>query len=161
MAQQSRTISAFDQALRLIHQRACDGSSIEQILDSIHVSRQTLERHFQTHLGCTPGQELVRVRIEQAKALLAMTHHPIKRIARMVGFSTASSFSAFFRHQTGISPTTFRKASYAIETPGVPITQAARPASPRKRALKLNNAARCCNGDSDFICPSLFWGHTL
>ena len=139
MPQQTRTILAFDQALRLINQHACSGFTIEQILDTVNISRQTLERYFQHHLGRTPGQELVRVRLEHAKTLLAMTRHPMKLIARMVGFRTASSFSAFFRNQTGVSPTAFRQAKDVAENSRVPIAQVIRSTKTQKRILRLEN----------------------
>jgi transcriptional regulator GlxA family with amidase domain len=129
--------TTFDQALRLIHQHACDGSTIEQILDSVHISRQTLERHFQAHLGRTPGQELVRVRLEHAKTLLAMTHHPVKRIAQMVGFRQAANFSIFFRAQTGLSPTTFRQMNEEAANAQLPVAQARRSTVSEKRPIKL------------------------
>jgi transcriptional regulator GlxA family with amidase domain len=107
---QMKVDSYYIQALQLMHRRACEGATIDEIFEALPVSRKTLERQFIEHLGRTPGQELVRVRVEQAAALLATTQLPIKRIARMIGFAKTSNFSDFFRKQTGISPTGFRRS---------------------------------------------------
>jgi transcriptional regulator GlxA family with amidase domain len=132
----------FEQALRLIRQRACEGATVEQILDSVHVSRKTLERDFLLHLGRTPGQELIRLRIERAKHLLCTTYLPIKRVAFMTGFCTnrsATNFSAFFRRETGVSPSAFRHAHRGAETIHSFGVQSRRPHYPHKRIFGSEN----------------------
>jgi transcriptional regulator GlxA family with amidase domain len=123
MSRLPKTISVFDQALRLIQQHACDGSNIEQILDALPVSRQTLARHFLQRLGRTPAQELTRIRIDHAKTLLTMTEHPVKHIAQQVGFRKTSNFSDFFRNQIGVSPTAFRSVTTMGGTANVYLAQ--------------------------------------
>jgi transcriptional regulator GlxA family with amidase domain len=110
MANDAPTIAAFKQALRLIQKRACAGATIEQILGSVHISRQSLERYFIQRLGRTPRQELDRIRIVQAQKLLISTSLPVKRIGFMVGFRNKSNFSAYFRRQTGRTPTAYRQS---------------------------------------------------
>ena len=48
-------------------------------------------------------------RTGHAAHLLADTEMPVEQIAKQVGFDTATGFSTFFRRQTGISPTEYRR----------------------------------------------------
>ncbi len=138
MARQSRTATAFEQALQLIHTRACTGLTIEQILDSVPISRTTLERQFLENIGRTPGQELIRVRIAQAQHLLATTNLPIKRIAQMAGFRQATNFSVFFRKQTNLSPTAFRRSKTTTKDFRTPFSPNVQMDSSQMRIFKLN-----------------------
>jgi LacI family transcriptional regulator len=96
-------------ARQIIRDRACEGVSIEEILDALSVSRSTLTREFASVLGCTPGEEMTRVRLERSKELLGTTTLPIARIAQMVGYASATNFTTFFRRHTGKTPRAFRK----------------------------------------------------
>ena len=68
-------------ALTLIRERACDGSGVEEVLDDLTVSRSTLERQFLAAVGRTPGQEMLRVRLQRAKELLRTTALPVSKVA--------------------------------------------------------------------------------
>jgi LacI family transcriptional regulator len=100
--------SYYSVALRLIRQRALEGVSVDEIFEALPVSRSTLERQFAAHLGRTPGQEMLRVRLEHAKQVLATTDIPVKNIAGMMGYERPTNFSDFFRKETGVSPRAFR-----------------------------------------------------
>lgn len=100
--------SIIVRAMTLIRERACEGVAIEQILAELLVSRSTLERQFVAHVGRTPGQELLRVRLERAKELLRHTDLPVSRIAEMIGYERSSSFSDFFRKHAGTTPRAYR-----------------------------------------------------
>jgi len=104
----------YKQALQLVQERACQGVTIEEILEVVPVSRKTLERQFLVHLGRTPGQEVARVRLEKAKTLLATSHLPMKNIAQMLGFDKASHFGDFFRHHMRQSPSAFRRMNQSL-----------------------------------------------
>jgi LacI family transcriptional regulator len=93
---------------QLIHDEACRGASIEQIVAPLNVSLSTLQRQFIAAFGCTPGQELLRVRLKRAKELL-LTAQPVKMVATDLGYTKTSSFTKFFRNQTGMSPAAFRR----------------------------------------------------
>jgi transcriptional regulator GlxA family with amidase domain len=97
-------------ALRMIRLRACEGTPIKQIGDSLGVSRSTLERLFLKNFGCTPSHEVSRVRMARAEELLANTELSIKNIAHMVGYRRISNFGDFFRRHAGVSPLRYRQA---------------------------------------------------
>jgi AraC-like DNA-binding protein len=66
-------------------------------------------RAFKQSFGMPPHRYLVQQRIERAKAILARSEYSISEIALALGFSHISSFSAAFRHVTGLSPTEYRR----------------------------------------------------
>jgi LacI family transcriptional regulator len=97
----------------LIRERACRGLTVAQLVEELSVSRKTLERSFAAQLGRTPGDEIVRIRLETAKQLLATTSLPVSRIALSVGYDSAANFTAFFRKNLAVTPGEFRKRAVA------------------------------------------------
>jgi len=57
----------------------------------------------------TIHQHIQRVRLDQARLLLADRRLSVKDVAAQLSFSNEFYFSYFFRHQTGMSPTEFRQ----------------------------------------------------
>ena len=74
------------------------------------VSRRTLETHFRAMTGTTIAEEVMRLRIEHAKRLLATTDDSQERIATACGFYNASHLSAAFLRCVGIRPSAFRNS---------------------------------------------------
>jgi LacI family transcriptional regulator len=103
----------FEAALSFIRRRACGKITVPEITKYLHVSRRVLERRFQTFLGRSPNDEIVRVRVERAKQLLAETGLTIAEIAAQVGFATASYLCQVFRRHVGVSPAEFRGTARA------------------------------------------------
>lgn len=64
------------------------------------------------NLGCgRPASSLLQDRrIFEARTLLAETALPVNRIAEQLGFTSPAYFTRAFQHQTGKSPTAFRRA---------------------------------------------------
>jgi AraC-like DNA-binding protein len=104
----------FQHALELVQQRACEGVSIETILEVLPASRQTIEHAFTRHLGRTPGQEMARLRMERARQLLTTTESPVKNIAALIGYRQVASFCRFFRLHAGLSPQAYRILHRAV-----------------------------------------------
>ena len=100
--------TAFALALRFIHEHACHGITVEDVLQSVPLSRMTLERRFRKYLGRSPHAEIRTVQLTRAKQLLTETEHPIYRIARLVGFEHTEYFNVVFKREVGQSPGRFR-----------------------------------------------------
>jgi AraC-like DNA-binding protein len=66
-------------------------------------------RLFREHLHESVHDHLQRRRAEAAQRLLADPRSQIKAIARRLGFASDRYFSYFFRQQTGLTPTEFRR----------------------------------------------------
>ena len=74
------------------------------------ISDNYLSRLIKQHTGRSVGQWLDAVRIVRAKRLLASTTTPIIDVASAVGLDDQSYFARFFKNETGMTPTEFRKA---------------------------------------------------
>ena len=96
-------------ALQFIHTQSPAGLTVDRVVEHTCVSRRILEIRFRKLLGKTILQEIQKIRIERAKRLLLETDYSIEQIAETVGFATGSYFVQFFRHETGVTPSKFRK----------------------------------------------------
>ena len=97
------------QALHIIRRRACSRINVQSLLEELPLSRRSLEQRFRQFLGRSPWAEIQRVRIEQAKILLAETDLTAEVISHRTGFSKPAYFSTAFRNQTGCAPSMYRR----------------------------------------------------
>ncbi len=98
----------LSQALRFIRTHACDGIGVDDVLEQVTISRRSLEMRFRKYLGRTIHKEIVRVRLEEAKRLLAETQLPLPDIAVRVGYEFSSNLCDVFRRELGAPPSQFR-----------------------------------------------------
>jgi transcriptional regulator GlxA family with amidase domain len=73
------------------------------------LDKYQLIRHFKRQVGVTPNGYLTRLRIEQAKGLLAQGHAPVA-VALETGFYDQSHFARCFRTHTGVTPRDYQKS---------------------------------------------------
>jgi LacI family transcriptional regulator len=97
------------EALRFIREHANGPLGIEQILQSVTISRRQLERRFRAFLGRSMLDEIRRCRVERARQLLLDTDLAIPQIATASGFSSASYLTVVFGEMVGETPGSFRK----------------------------------------------------
>ncbi|MDZ7828894.1 MAG: AraC family transcriptional regulator [Halofilum sp. (in: g-proteobacteria)] len=64
---------------------------------------------FRRHAGTTPGECLLRARLERGATMLATSDRPIADIALDCGFSEHSAFTRAFRRVYGMSPSGYRR----------------------------------------------------
>lgn len=85
-------------------------ANVEEPLDQemlaryVGLSRRQLERLFRKHLGRTPAQYYLELRLERARNLLYQTTMPIMNVAFACGFVSASHFSTCYRQMYGKTP---------------------------------------------------------
>lgn len=106
-------------AMRIIREHACSGIDVANVADEVGLSRRVLERRFRKHLGFAPKKEIMRIRIEHAKTLLARTDRTVESIIRKSGFNSVAHFTVAFRRETGMTPHAYRQTrriSRDIET---------------------------------------------
>ena len=77
------------------------------LLSGLH--ERTFLRRFRKATGDAPLEYLQRLRIEQAKRLLAGSKQPLDPITRAVGYEDVSSFRRLFKQVVGLSPTVYRQ----------------------------------------------------
>lgn len=102
--------SVAERAYAYIHQNFADPMlGLYMISDELGVSNSYLSGIFKTTYGMGIVQYINRLRIDQAKDLLAMTDMSIKKIAQTVGFSSDVSFSRVFKKYESVPPSAMRK----------------------------------------------------
>lgn len=77
--------------------------------DQLNISSKHLIKAVKTTTGTSPGVFINEKIADNAKILLADNRLSISQISEKLGFSETSSFSKFFKKQTGISPSLFRE----------------------------------------------------
>ncbi len=80
----------------------------DEIAAALGLSAHKLQAALRLH-GTTVPRELKRLRVDAAREALAEGDTPVSDIARDLGYHDQSHFTRFFRGQTGMSPTAFRK----------------------------------------------------
>ncbi|MEX0643050.1 MAG: DNA-binding transcriptional regulator [Pirellulales bacterium] len=101
-------------AMQLIRDRACQGITVQEVVERIQVSRSTLERRFHIVFARSPAMEIERVRMSRAKLLLTETRYKLVKIAALTGYGSASQFATAFKRHTRITPGQFRKQTQLI-----------------------------------------------
>ncbi|MDQ8207641.1 substrate-binding domain-containing protein [Coraliomargarita sp. SDUM461003] len=96
-------------AMSYLSERMQDSISVGQMCDELRLARRSLERKFKEFYRCTPWEMLCRLRVAQAKQLLAQTNHPIGRISDLCGFNDAERMAVVFKRVAGEAPSSFRK----------------------------------------------------
>ena len=66
---------------------------------------------FRRAVGVTPHRYVTRIRIEEAKRLLAARRLPLAEIALTLGFANQSDFTQVFHALTGITPKRYQRSS--------------------------------------------------
>jgi transcriptional regulator GlxA family with amidase domain len=91
--------------------------TIADIAAATSLSRRTLSRRFETHVGATPMKWLAMQRIERAKELLETTTAPVERISASVGLGSGANFRQIFKKFTSLTPGQYRHAFTTEQNP--------------------------------------------
>jgi LacI family transcriptional regulator len=97
-------------ALQLIRDEAANGLTAEALAARMPLSRSGFERRFRAAIHRSPRQELQRVRVEEAKRLLALTDLTLDAVASRSGFASPQRFFAGFKELVGVTPKQFRQS---------------------------------------------------
>jgi LacI family transcriptional regulator len=98
-----------DQAIRYIEINYAKPIGVSDVIAAVSVSRRSLERRFRDLLNRSPREEINRVRVERARALLSETELTLAEIAERCGYTYLSHLSSAFKSETGLTPSAFRK----------------------------------------------------
>jgi AraC family transcriptional regulator len=94
----------------LLHSRFADVLTLDEIALGIGKHPLSLARAFRDRFGCTVGEYVRRLRMEDAARRIASSPTPVKEIALAVGYSDTSQFIQVFREHTGLTPAQFRRS---------------------------------------------------
>ena len=95
-------------ALLQIEQRYMEQLTVSTLAHSCSMSDSVFTRSFKRVYGCTPVQYLIKVRLEQAKELLATTDRSFDDIAKACGFKNAKYFGDMLKKNEHITPRELR-----------------------------------------------------
>jgi len=97
-----------EQAVRHIRARATEGVKVSDVSASLPSSRRNLEIRFKREMGRTIRDEILRVRLDHAKALLRNTDETIATVGEESGFGTVQRFHILFKRYEGLTPGRYR-----------------------------------------------------
>ena len=84
---------------------------VERLARRVGMSVRSLTRWFQKHHSLSPAKFVRRVRVEEARRLLADTNLTLLAICERTGLGDASTFHRVFREDSGLSPAAYRNRS--------------------------------------------------
>jgi LacI family transcriptional regulator len=96
-------------ACQLIRDRACEGLTVGALTTELGLSRTHFYGRFKRSLGRLPHREILRTRLERARALLRQTTLSVAEIARRCGFTNPEYLNVAFKRAYGVTPGRFRK----------------------------------------------------
>lgn len=97
------------QALRYMQKHACQGVTVDDVLETVPVARRQLERQFKKCLGRLPAEELRRLRLARGRELLATTEMAMDAVAEASGYAGSTAFGTAFRKHFGLTPLNYRR----------------------------------------------------
>ena len=96
-------------ALSLIRREACAGLRAEAVAARFPCSRRMADLRFRKAVGRSIGEEIHAVQLEEIQRLASEPDRQIKAIADLSGFGSPGSLRNFFRRETGMSITEWRR----------------------------------------------------
>jgi LacI family transcriptional regulator len=81
---------------------------VEDVARASRLSLSSLKTRFKTVVGRPVHAELQRLRLAEARRLLATTDLPVKKVASRAGFADISHFTTAFRKHAGVPPAKYR-----------------------------------------------------
>jgi len=94
--------------IRYIETSYAEPCSLDQLAQSVNLSRYHFLRVFMAATGQSPNQYVINTRLRAAADLLLTSAEPVSEVALKVGFNDLSHFHARFRSVFGCSPRRFR-----------------------------------------------------
>ncbi|MFL6115514.1 MAG: GlxA family transcriptional regulator [Catenulispora sp.] len=82
--------------------------SLARMAGHARMSIRTFARRFRAETGTSPGNWLIRQRVEYARRLLETTDLPVESLAPVVGFGSTESLRKQFRRVLGVGPQSYR-----------------------------------------------------
>jgi transcriptional regulator GlxA family with amidase domain len=121
-----KKLTRKDAPSRIVPERTIDDSRVRIVIDfmrvnlhrkisltdsarAVNLSAAHLSRLFKTETGLSPGEYLIRLRMEKARHLLTTTLLSIKEIMALTGYGNRGHFVEHFKRSFGPAPSEFRK----------------------------------------------------
>lgn len=85
----------------------------DELSEQACMSRANFFRKFKEEFGISPGEYILRERLNRAKDFLAVPDHSVTQVCYMAGFQNLNYFIRAFKKETGITPKTYQQ--WAVE----------------------------------------------
>lgn len=112
---QSNKSLLIKNTLDYIENNYAEPISLQDMADSIHISKEYLCRIFHMMSDASPVEYLNRYRIKQSTALLLYTNRGISDISLSCGFNSSSYFNKLFLRYMGCTPSEYRRNNTYID----------------------------------------------
>ena len=93
----------------MLHDRTPDHPSLSELAALVGRHPTHVSRAFRREYGVTVAEYARSLRLEWARAQIALGDTPLARIAVEAGFSDQSHFTRAFRSHTGVTPGRYRE----------------------------------------------------
>lgn len=90
--------------LSFIYEHYAQAITLADIAGAANISRSEAGRCFQTYLGCSPVEALIRYRLQISQRMLLQSTMTLQEISFLCGFHSVNYFSRLFRSRFGYSP---------------------------------------------------------
>ncbi len=101
----------LNQAAALMAENIETPMAMPEVAEALGVSRRQLERLFKRHLGTSPADYYLNLRLTRARELLRLTAMAVTDIGLACGFQSSAHFSTAYKSQFGRPPRTDRTAA--------------------------------------------------
>lgn len=82
--------------------------SLQEMAEHFGVHMSYLSQYFNSCMGITVNDYVIRLKIEKAKEMLVKSNHSIDSIGEMTGYTNVSSFIRRFKQVCGVTPGEYR-----------------------------------------------------
>lgn len=106
--QKDHTDEAIKKAQEIIENNVAEKLTVDQLADTLALSRRNLERRFKKATANTVVEYMQRVKIEAAKMSLETSRENVNEVMYHVGYSDPKAFRDTFKKITGLSPVQYR-----------------------------------------------------
>ncbi|CAM3842618.1 Xylose operon regulatory protein [Vibrio aerogenes CECT 7868] len=96
------------QAMHFIRRNACKGIKVEQVLNSVGVSRSNLETRFKQEMGHSIHHEIHHAKLRRSCHLLATTMLSIQEISELCGYPSLQYMYSVFKKDLAQTPKDYR-----------------------------------------------------
>jgi transcriptional regulator GlxA family with amidase domain len=90
--------------LALMNEHLSPTLGIDELAETMGISRRHLERLFKRSLGCSPSRHYLDLRLQQARQLLHAGEQSLSDVARACGFVSLQHFFRCYRQYFGTHP---------------------------------------------------------
>ena len=91
--------------LTFIYENFAEAVTLEDIAKAADISRSEAGRCFQSYMGCSPVDMLIKYRLQMAHGMLSDKTKTLQEISYACGFNSVNYFSRCFKKRYGYAPT--------------------------------------------------------